>query len=101
MTVLSTMEDDAVVAAIPDTLLLQSREVICYLYYESEDVGLTVFEIYIPVMPRLKPASAEYTPEQVDTFDQLVAQLQALIAAVDDMEFSVNAEDGCLYLTQP
>lgn len=95
------MEGDDVVASIPDTLLLQSREVICYMYYEDEDAGLTVFEIYIPVMPRLKPATTTYTPEQIDTFDQLVAQLQALISTVDDMEFSVNPTDGCLYLTQP
>lgn len=85
VTTVGTVEGDAVVGVIPDALLMQQREVICYLYYENEEFGLTVYEIYIPLSSRIKPAVGTYTPEQIDAYDQLVATLQGLIAAFPDI----------------
>ena len=48
VTTIGSIEDNAVVGVIPDTLLMQPREVICYLYYEDETFGITIYEIYIP-----------------------------------------------------
>lgn len=88
-------EDDAVVSAIPDTLLMQQREVICYIYYESETYGMTIYQVFIPLIPRLKPAAGTYTPEQIDTFNTLLAQLNALIEEADglnEQSETINAD---------
>jgi hypothetical protein len=42
-----------------------------------------VYEVYIPLIPRLKPAAGTYTPEQINTFNTLLAQLNALIEETD------------------
>ena len=39
VTSIATISDGAVVGEIPDTLLMQKREVVCYLYYENETYG--------------------------------------------------------------
>ena len=94
---------------------MQQREIICYMYYEDEDYGLTVYEIDIPVIPRLKPTADTYTPEQIDNYNELVAALQgyvtqtselaeqtaSLVTQVEGMTFTLNTNDGCLYLTMP
>ena len=92
VTTVGTVEGDAVVGVIPDALLMQQREVVCYLYYENEEFGLTVYEIYIPLGLRIKPAVGTYTPEQIDAYDQLVATLQGLIAAFPDIATVAETE---------
>ena len=79
ITVMGTVSGGKVLGEIPDALLMQQREIICYLYYEDVNYGITVYEIYIPLARRVKPAVGTYTPQQVDTFDTLAANLQALI----------------------
>lgn len=61
--------EGAVIGAIPDGVLMQHREVICYLYYEAEDTGVTVYEICIPLIPRTQPPVGTYTPEQIESFE--------------------------------
>ena len=85
LTTIGTIEDGAVVGVIPDRLLTQPREVVCYLYYENEEFGVTVYEIFIPLIQRAKPAEDEYTPQQIDAYDQLVATLQGLIDSMPDI----------------
>lgn len=85
LTTLGEVEGDAVVGMIPDTLLMQPREVVCYLYYEDEEYGITIYEIIIPLTQRVKPADGTYTPEQIDAFDTLVATLQGLIEAMPEV----------------
>lgn len=85
VTVFSTLEDGTVVAAIPDMLLMQPNNLTCYIYFEDEEFGLTVYEIQILITPRVKPSDGTYTPEQIDAFDQLAAELQALIDQMPDI----------------
>lgn len=100
LTVTPTREGDSYLANVPDVLLLRGENLKCYIYIEENDTGVTVYEIDIPVIPRAKPATSEYTPEKVATFDELVRRLNELIEQVEDMKvptFSVNPQDGCLY----
>ena len=85
VTTIGETEGEAVVGVIPDTLLMQPREVVCYLYYEDEEYGITTYEIYIPLTQRAKPADGTYTPEQIDAYDTLVANLQELIDEMPDV----------------
>ena len=85
VTTAGTIDNDAVLGVIPDTLLMQQREVICYLYYEDENFGITVYEIFIPLAQRVKPATGTYTPAQIDAYDELVATLQGLIESMPDI----------------
>ena len=85
VTVIGATESGAVVGVIPDELLMQKREIVCYLYYESEEFGLTVYVIYIPVDQRMQPATGSYTPQQIDAYDQLVATLQGMIDSMPDI----------------
>lgn len=83
--VVATVEDNAVIGIVPDVILMQPREVICYLYYEDENFGRTVYEIFIPVQGRARPANGSYTPQQIDAYDTLVATLQSLINEMPDV----------------
>lgn len=60
----------------------------CYIYLEDEDSGVTVYEILMPIIRRIKPTAGTYTPEQIDNFTTLLNQLNALIDTIDD----TNAE---------
>lgn len=97
ITAIGTVEDDAVIGRIPDTLLMQRREVICYLYYEDENYGMTIYEIYLPLSQRIQPETGTYTPEQVDTFNTLVNELQGMIDEMDAMGVA-TVEDVNTYL---
>lgn len=79
ITSIATISGESIVGAIPDTLLMQQREIMCYLYYEDETYGKTVYEICIPVISRIEPKEGTYTPEEINTFNQLMAILQSLI----------------------
>ena len=85
VTTFTTLEDGTVVAPVPDILLMQPNDLVCYIYLEDEEYGVTVYEIQMPITPRIKPADGTYTPEQIDTFDQLAAELQALIDQMPDI----------------
>ena len=88
--VLSTQEDDMVIADIPDALLMQSRELVCYIYLEEEGSGLTIYEIVMPIVPRIKPGENVYTPKQINNFDTLVSYFNTLF--VHNLESSVSPE---------
>ena len=119
VTVFSTLEDGTVVATVPDTLLMQPRDLMCYIYLEEDSSGVTVYEILMPIIRRIKPTSGTYTPEQIDNFNTLLEQFNALIDEVETMNddsetinsqlqtelerlstsnFYVDPEDGNLYV---
>ena len=85
VTTFTTLEDGTVVAPIPDIMLMQPNNLACYIYLEDEEYGVTVYEIQMPITPRIRPSDGTYTPEQIDTFDQLAAELQALIDQMPDI----------------
>ena len=103
VTSIATVSGDAVIGDIPDALLEQQREVVCYMYYEDPNYGITVYEIYFPLMPRLKPAAGSYTPEQIEAYDALVAELQELISEVRNGEYMsalIEFANGYLHETE-
>lgn len=119
VTVFSTLEDGTVVASVPDTLLMQPRDLMCYIYLEENSSCVTVYEILMPIIRRIKPVAGTYTPEQIDNFNTLLAEFNALIDDIDDVNtesetvnaglqaeqerlstsnFYVNPTDGNLYV---
>lgn len=56
-------------ASIPDAVLTQDKDIACYIYLENNDLGITIYEIDIPVIPRAMPGSGNYTPEQTSNYD--------------------------------
>ena len=97
-------EGDMIIAPIPDVVLLQARQVVCYVYIESDTSGHTVFEIRLPIIPRPKPANFEVTPEQLDNYNALLAELNQTAERLDQavaesgyIEFDINDEGHLLY----
>lgn len=121
-------EGESIIVPIPNVMLMQDKNVFCYLYFETADSGMTTLAITIPILPRPKPGDVNYTEEEHAQFDALMAELNAAIERVDGMQqsiseasnvsqkvidaadeadyllniqFEVNQADGNLYITMP
>lgn len=66
---------------------MQPRDLTCYLYLESSNTGTTQFEISIPLIRRIRPAVVTYTPEQIDNYDELMAQLNEVVDRINDFNY--------------
>lgn len=75
--------DDVVEVKIPDSMLLQPRDISCYVCWGTAEYGVTEYEIHIPVIRRIKPTTITLTPEQSTIFNQLIQQANDLIDAAD------------------
>lgn len=76
---MSTRDGEAVQATIPDIVLMQPRQVRCYIYVESGSSGYTTYEVRIPVIPRPKPAGYVMTPTESQNYNAMLAELNAAI----------------------
>lgn len=75
------------IITIPDKCLsVRSRNVKCYIYYYTPATGYTAAVINICVIPRAKPTSNQYTPEDHSQFDVLAARLQQIINQTQETE---------------
>lgn len=63
------VEDGVIIGVIPDVILMQHRQALCYVYVESEEYGYTEFEIRLPIIPRGKPSDFELTDEQTESYN--------------------------------
>jgi len=52
-------------AEIPDVMLLQNKELLCYVYFEESSGGVTGYEISLPIIPRTKPSDYVLDPANV------------------------------------
>ena len=86
ITVIPTQEEDRITADIPDVLLMQSKEIQCYVYVEKDVSGITVYEIHIPIHPRAKPSDVTFTPGQVDNYGKQVSELNKVVDEVSDIK---------------
>ena len=110
-------EENDYVSEVPDGILTQAEPVHVYVYIEDESSGLTVRHLKLDVIPRAKPSSSEYTPEQKTAWDAIVSQFNGIDGEIDmtifadaivqaeaikdEVEFSVNQTDGNLYMVSP
>lgn len=92
--------DDFYVAAVPDIMLFQPKEVHCYLYVETEEQGRTEYEVTIPVIPRSMPADGSYTPEETSEFNALLSELNGFNQKVKAITQVVYAGSGVLSITE-
>ena len=70
--VASTMDGDAVVVNIPNTLLAEPEDIVAYLYVVDENAGQTVHLIRIPIVRRQKPEDWEpLLDEDLISFERL------------------------------
>lgn len=74
---------------VPDALLMQDENISAYVYVEDDTSGVTVFEVRIPVIPRPRPTTL-YTPEQIDSYNKVVAELGTAIQEVTDMKSEIE-----------
>lgn len=109
LVVTPSIEEDKLIASIPNILLQQSESIIAYVYQENSDNKFkTLCAINIPVIPRPQPEDYEFN-DNVDyiSIKVLSARLNALIQSITDSSEISSAEvidmrighDGTIYDT--
>ena len=100
-------DGDYLIADIPDTILMQPKEVWCYIYIEDETSGYTIREIHLPQIPRGKPTDTSFTPEQINNYNALVSNMNTLMQDMDvlqniavEVEMVNPSEDPTAKVTQ-
>lgn len=79
------MIDDYAEFDIPASIMMFSRNALAYVYFTNSTQGRTVLEVEIPIIPRPKPSEFNYTPEQIQGYQQLLDTLNNAIDEVDDL----------------
>lgn len=70
-------------AAIPDTLLEQTRPILAWAYVIGETSGETMLTVVLPLKDRARPTPAAPIPEEVgDKYTEAVAAVNAQVAAL-------------------
>lgn len=83
--VVTSMMNGVCTLAIPDELFMQTKAIRCYLYAESSDIGVTVYEIRIPIIARPKPGDYIYDPtEVIPNVSELLAEIENMRAATQE-----------------
>lgn len=83
--VVTSMKNGICTLVIPDELFMQTKAIRCYLYAESSDTGVTVYEIRIPIIARPKPGDYVYDPtEVVPNVSVLLAEIENMRAATQE-----------------
>ena len=82
---------------IPDALLAESTDVICYVFlHHTEDDGETRYKIIIPVIPRPKPSENTPTPVQQDIITQAIAALETAVTEAEAAQAGAEAAAAVL-----
>ena len=87
-TVTSTLSDGTVYIDIPNILLTTSGafDMFVFLYDMEVDTGRTLYSFHIPVSPKAKPETYEYSDNiEIIEVTVLKARLEALIAQAEQM----------------
>lgn len=71
--------DGAFVSDIPNILLAQREDILCYVYQELESSGKTLFTVRLRVIRREKPSGYQYTEEELSGYSKLMGELTAVI----------------------
>ena len=85
ITTVPVLDGEDIVGIIPDAILMQHRQAICYVYVETEEYGYTEFEIRLPIIPRGKPSDFVLTSEQEESYNALLASLNSSMEEVRDL----------------
>ena len=104
--VTTTKENDVCLMKIPDELFQQPKAIRCYAYIENEEMGITFFEVRIPIIPRAKPSDYVYDPtEVIPNIAELLAEIEELReateAAQNAAEYASNISSIKVSETQP
>lgn len=90
--VTTSKTDDACTVQIPDELFQQSRAIRCYAYVENDSMGVTFYEVRIPIIPRAKPSDYVYDPVDV------IPNIAELLAEIEEMrEATAEANEAAEY----
>lgn len=65
-------EDDSIKVSVPNSLLTEKWDIICYIYKNTGITAQTISTIVIPIIPRLKPT------EYVQPSDENIAEIEAI-----------------------
>lgn len=104
------------ICSIPDELFMVAKNIHCFIYIGSEESGMTVLDVIIPVAGRPKPSGYSPDPSIAAGYEEVYAKVNSLVdearaaqkaaeeaaagVSPDAFVFEVNPEDGCLYLVK-
>lgn len=74
----ATGTDGTSVIPIPNIILTQRKDAVCWIYYTDGDSGETVKTIYLPIEAREKPSDYVYTESEVLSYKSLEERIKAL-----------------------
>lgn len=94
LAVQSTIEDEKIIADIPNILLKEPYRIIAYLYLYSNDSGKTIKTIDIPVRERVQPDDYEYEDNvEVVLLSELIQKVKDLNSDITDAEEERNSNE--------
>lgn len=86
---------------IPDILLMQARDIFCYLYYEDTNAGYTETCVHFYVIPRGKPASYTTNPGSAESYNGLIQKMTELTNAYEQMLAGYENFSNRFTVTEP
>lgn len=94
LSVQSTIQENKIVADIPNILLKEPYQITAYLYLIDNNSGKTVYTIEIPVRKRLKPSDYEYEDNiEVILLTDLIQQVKELNENITNAENDRNSNE--------
>lgn len=79
---------------IPAIIMMFSVNAHVYIYFTSAQLGETILKVEIPIIPRPRPDEFDYTPEQIQGYNQLLEQMQQVINDGVSPTLSVTSIEG-------
>ena len=79
------------ISDIPDVVLMQPKGIQCYLYFKSSSVGITGYQINLPLIPRSKPSDYVYDPSgYIPDISDLYAEIEEMRTATATATAAAN-----------
>lgn len=83
-------DGDKWISDIPNILLTQNREIVCYVCLSDETMSKTIFHVSIPIIEREKPADYQYTEQEIAGYAKLMAELNEAIGEVAELNIETS-----------
>lgn len=75
-------QGDYWIANIPDVVLMQPKGIQCYLFFKTSSIGITGYQISLPLIPRSKPSDYVYDPSgYIPDVSELYAEIEEMRTA--------------------
>lgn len=82
--------ENVAIIPIPNVILTQNKEAVCWIYYQEENCGATEKTIKLAIEPRKKPSDYVFTEVELKTYEALEAKLNNIKISDEQIQNSVN-----------